>query len=364
MICVLRDGDEFHADLLQFGPCIVPTIAGGQASVPTPKPAPPMEATTSTKGPLDLDVVVSGRDGKPIAGLEQQDFSVYLDKEPQPIAGFHAVAAASSTVPVQIILLVDTVNTRFSNVAYERQEIDRFLKQNNGKLSQPITLVILSDTNTQITQPSQDGNHLASVLDKAAFGIREVRRDTGFYGWTEQFQISASALERLAAFEQARPGRKLLIWISPGWPLLSGPEVELSNKDQQNLFNTLVALDSDPAQGPHHSLQRRSSRHSGRDQLPNRLLPGVHQGRTSARKMQIGNLALQVLALQSGGRVLNASNDVTAQIVLAASDATAFYTLAVKSPPSERPNEYRAISVRVDKPGLTARTRTGYYAQP
>jgi hypothetical protein len=28
-----------------------------------------------------------------------------------------------------------------------------------------------------------------------------------------------------------------------------------------------------------------------------------------------------------------------------------------------RPNEYRAISVSVDKPGLKARTRTGYYAQ-
>lgn len=350
---------------LALAVAIIPTLAGGQASVPAPKPAAPSEATTSTTGPLDLDVVVSGHDGKPIAGLQQQDFSVYLDKEPQPIVGFRAVAAATaSTEPVQTILLVDTVNTRFSNVAYERQEIDRFLKQNNGKLSQPITLVILSDTNTQITQPSQDGNQLASVLDKAAFGIREVRRDSGFYGWTEQFQISASALERLAAFEQTRPGRKLLIWISPGWPLLSGPEVELSNKDQQNLFNTLVALTA--------TLRKARITLSSVDPLGTQdaisyrtdFYQEFTKGVPSARKMQIGNLALQVLALQSGGRVLNASNDVTAQIALAASDATAFYTLTVKSPPSERPNEYRAISVRVDKPGLTARTRTGYYAQP
>ena len=343
---------------------IIPTLAGGQASVPAPKPAAPIEATTSTAGPLNLDVVVSGHDGKPIAGLQQQDFSVYLDKEPQPIVDFHAVAATSSTETVQTILLVDTVNTRFSNVAYERQEIDRFLKQNNGKLSQPITLVILSDTNTQISQPSQDGNQLASVLDKAAIGIREVRRDTRFYGWTEQFQISASALERLAAFEETHPGRKLLIWISPGWPLLSGPEVELSNKDQENLFNNLVALTA--------TLRRARITLSSVDPLGTQdaisyqtdFYQEFTKGVPSAKKMQIGNLALQVLALQSGGRVLNASNDVTAQIALAASDATAFYTLTVKSPPSERPNEYRAISVHVDKPGLTARTRTVYYAQP
>ena len=342
----------------------IATIASAQVTVPIPKPVSPVEATTSTKGPLDLDVVVSGHDGKAVAGLQQQDFSVYLDKEPHPITAFHAVVATSSTVPVETILLVDTVNTRFSNVAYERQEIDRFLKQNEGKLSQPVTLVILSDTSVQISQPSQDGNQLAGVLDKAATAIREVRHNTGFYGWTEQFQISASALQRLAAFEQTRPGRKLLIWISPGWPLLSGPEVQLSGKDQQNLFNTLVSLSA--------SLRQARITLSSVDPLGTEdaisyqtdFYQEFTKGVSSARNMQIGNLALQVLALQSGGRVLNASNDVTAQIALAASDAACFYTLKINSPPSERPNEYRAISISVDKPGLKARTRTGYYAQP
>ena len=342
----------------------IATVAGAQVTVPISKPVSPVEATTSTKGPLDLDVVVSGHDGKAVAGLQQQDFSVYLDKEPQPITAFHAVVATSSTAPVQTILLVDTVNTRFSNVAYERQELDRFLKQNDGKLSQPITLVILSDTSVQISQPSQDGNQLAGVLDKAATAIREVRHNTGFYGWTEQFQISASALQRLAAFEQTRPGRKLLIWISPGWPLLSGPEVQLSGKDQQNLFNTLVSLSA--------SLRQARITLSSVDPLGTEdaisyqtdFYQEFTKGVSSARNMQIGNLALQVLALQSGGRVLNASNDVTAQIALAASDAACFYTLKINSPPSERPNEYRAISISVDKPGLKARTRTGYYAQP
>ena len=342
----------------------IATIASAQVTVPIPKPASPVEAATSTKGPLDLDVVVSGHDGKAVAGLQQQDFSVYLDKELQAITAFHAVTAATTSVPVQTILLVDTVNTRFSNVAYERQEIDRFLKQNDGKLSQPITLVILSDTSVQISQPSQDGNQLAGVLDKAATAIREVRRNTGFYGWTEQFQISASALQRLAAFEQTRPGRKLLIWISPGWPLLSGPEVQLSGKDQQNLFNTLVSLSA--------SLRQARITLSSVDPLGTEdaisyqtdFYQEFTKGVSSARNMQIGNLALQVLALQSGGRVLNASNDVTAQIALAASDAACFYTLKINSPASERPNEYRAISISVDKPGLKARTRTGYYAQP
>jgi hypothetical protein len=52
------------------------------------------------------------------SGLQQQDFSVYLDKEPQPITNFRAVAASSAgAATVQIILLVDAVNTRYLDVA-------------------------------------------------------------------------------------------------------------------------------------------------------------------------------------------------------------------------------------------------------
>jgi hypothetical protein len=36
-----------------------------------------------------------------------------------------------------------------------------------------------------------------------------------------------------------------MIWLSPGWPLLSGPEVELSAKDQQMLFHTVVSLSTE-----------------------------------------------------------------------------------------------------------------------
>jgi hypothetical protein len=40
------------------------------------------------------------------------------------------------------------------------------------------------------------------------------------------------------------PGRKLLVWISPGWPyLVSGMDRELASKRQkQELFNSIVAL--------------------------------------------------------------------------------------------------------------------------
>jgi VWFA-related protein len=81
-------------------------------------------------------------------------------------------------------------------------------------------------------------------------------------------------------------------------------------------------------------------------------------------RSQAANLSLQVLAVQSGGRVLNSSNDLTQEIAAAVSDAQAYYVLSFESARPDHPNEYHAIEVKVDKPGDKARARTGYYAQP
>ena len=88
------------------------------------------------------------------------------------------------------------------------------------------------------------------------------------------------------------------------------------------------------------------------------------KGVRAEKQVQAGNLALQVLAEQSGGRVLNSSNDVAGEIASCITDANAFYVLSFDGVPGDGPNEYHALEVKIDKPGVAARTRSGYYAQP
>jgi hypothetical protein len=75
-----------------------------------------------------------------------------------------------------------------------------------------------------------------------------------------------------------------------------------------------------------------------------------------------------VLSVQTGGRVFNQSNDlpadIAAEIAKGAADAGVFYVLSFASDPSDRANEYHSLEVKVARPGVTVRTRTGYYAQP
>jgi len=76
-------------------------------------------------------------------------------------------------------------------------------------------------------------------------------------------------------------------------------------------------------------------------------------------------MSLQVFAVHSGGRVLNSTNDIAAAIAECVADADTSYVLSFNAARAGQAfDEYHAIGVTVDKPCVTTRTRTGYYASP
>jgi VWFA-related protein len=94
------------------------------------------------------------------------------------------------------------------------------------------------------------------------------------------------------------------------------------------------------------------------------LYQNFMKGVESAKQADAGNLSLQVLAEQSGGRAIGPTGDIYGGIVRCVADSNAYYELSFDAAPAERVDIYHALQVRLDKPGLTARTNTGYYAQP
>ena len=76
------------------------------------------------------------------------------------------------------------------------------------------------------------------------------------------------------------------------------------------------------------------------------------------------DLALQVLATQSGGLVLNSNNDLTGLLKQAVDDTKASYQISFDPRPADHPEQFHQLQVQVAKPGLIARTRYGYYTQP
>ena len=326
--------------------------AGAQQSVPAKAPG----------GRITLDVVVSPKRGEPVAGLTQSEFTVLDNKVQQPIASFRALNGAQT--PFEVILVVDAVNVPFSRLAFAREEIEKFLGANGGHLEQPTALAILTDTGTQLQQGfTRDGSGLRASFDKYDIGLREIRRSAGFYGASERFQTSLEGMRRLVAREAGRPGRKLLIWISPGWPLLSGPEVDLSKKQSDAIFRDVISFSTQLRQGrvtldvvnPIGSVEGPAE-----EFYYEQFLSPVRK----PSQVDIGDLGLQVLATQSGGIVLNGNNDIAGLLERCVEGTRSTYEISFGAPPSEQPNEFHLVEVKVDQPGLTVRTRNGYYANP
>jgi VWFA-related protein len=325
----------------------------------------PQQSPRSKPGgsPIYLDVVVTRKSGPPVSGLEQQDFTLIDNKLPQTITSFRALGGTAGRV--EVLVVVDAVNVDYEKVAYVRQEIEKFLRADGGHLPQPTALAFFTDQGTQIQEGlTTDGNALSTALDKYTVGLRTIRR-TSQYAGADRFNLSMQALRELATREAQRPGRKIILWVSPGWPLLSGPgAVELlDSKEQQELFANIVTFSTQLLQA-RITLYGVDPLGATESELRANYYEEFVKGVKEPSQVVPGNLALQVIATQSGGLALDFNNDVAAMLRQCLADTQAYYELSFDAPEADKPDEYHQLEVKVAKPGLTARTRRGYYAQP
>jgi VWFA-related protein len=333
---------------------------------PPPKVAAPPGAITP-EGRIGLDVLVSNSVGKPVTGLEPWQFTLFDNGHPRKILSFRAFNDAMSMPdpPVEVILVIDTANLPFQQVAVVRQEIEQFLHANGGHLKQPVSLVLLSDAGVRVQpRPSLDGNALARVVRQIKGSVRTISSAMGGEGLVERFQLSVRQIAALAENEALKPGRKLLVWVGPGWPILNRPELGYySEKEQRRYFDAIVEL-STRLREARMVLYSVSPGTGGGDVSYSFVYQNYLKGVTSARQADSGNLALKVLVTQSGGQILGPDNDLAEQIDRCVADANSFYRISFNPSPAEHANEYHDLKVIVDKPGFTIRTNTGYYNQP
>jgi VWFA-related protein len=308
---------------------------------------------------IQLNVILSGPGS---SGLTPQDFHLLDNKESATIQSVRQLSPTAEAP--HVIIVIDAVNTIFSRVAYVRSQVQEYLKSNGGHLANPTTFVVLTDTSTEVQKGfSTNGNELSAVLAQAPIGLREIRRDSGIWGANERTNLSLKALSEVTAYAGTIPGRKIVLWISPGWPLLSGPRIDLDNKQQKEIFASVVdysramrladvtLYNLDPI-GPEEGLLRASYYKS--------FVKGIRK----PSETDLGDLSLQVLAEQSGGQTITGNSDIAGSIGRSLAETAAWYKLTFEAHPAEHADEYHHVQVQVAKPGVAVRTRDGYYAQP
>jgi VWFA-related protein len=337
---------------------------GSDDPVLTQRPAPKPKSVAIPEGKIKLDVVVDDSAGKPVLGLQPWDFKILDNNEPRKVMSFSAFSNAGVRPDplVEIILVLDTLNLPFQQVSFVRGEIGEYLRQNGGKLKQPLTLVLLSDAGIRFQpRPSTDGNAIASVVEGIKGSVSAINPAMGGGGYVERFQRSARAMDNIAQNEARKPGRKLVIWIGPGWPMLNRPADGYSDKERRRNFANIIELST-------ALREARITAYSvapGSGATPNALFyrTFLNPVRTY-RDSDFGNLALKVLVTQTGGKILGPDNDLAGQINKCVEDANAFYQISFDPPAAEHADEYHDLKIVVNKPGVTVRANSGYYNQP
>jgi len=374
---------------LVAAPCI---IAQTLTPAPNAGPAPTTSHPTLKVNArlVVLDVVVTGKTGRPVDGLTTRDFQVFEDGQLQQIRSLElpsghslppaSVSAGASVVydpaqpenfgqsPVDILVL-DQLNTHFADSSFARRCLRDYLASQPALLALPTTLLSVEDNRfRQLQTLTRDRDSLLHALAAAPTEYPwtlEVNGKTD-HGPIERLDQSLRALEEITQSYARIPGRKNLIWVGGGFPSLD-PEA-LDGGDLQEVKDTLrhvtgVLLDTritlyavDP-----------SSSAPGMTEITDASQMAFVQAAGDSVGSNVdpfnSSQDFDKLGPVTGGRVVHGMNDIARQIASSVDLGSSYYTISyTPSSTGEAASKYRKISVVCLRAGLTATTRSGYYS--
>ncbi len=346
-----------------------PVGVPGQSTAPAAPPSvllrrPPEDRDRASRlaRHIILNVVVTDSSGKPVSGLQEKDFTLLDNQQPQQIISFQGVDGRTAKPPVHVIFMLDILNNSFQDFAYQLRAVEKYLNQNQEQLSFPVSIAVLTEAGIDLGQASRDSTALIGQLKKVHVPVEVLGSPEESNA--RRFHLSVASLTKLVTDQEDVPGRVVLIWMGPGWPLLSDGPYPGTRMDRKNFFGEVLNLSSgfldaqmtvDAVSSPH--LMREYGR-------PRDYYKPFLKGAQRADQADPGDLALPVLAYQSGGQVFEDDKDLAGNIARCIADLEWYYVLSFNSPPASQDTDYRSLQITLDKAGLSPRTNAYYYAQP
>jgi VWFA-related protein len=341
---------------------------------------------TVTSRLVVLDVVVVDNKGNFVSGLDRSQFTVYEDKVEQRIRNFegpndHAMPnlgqnivhntadlAKIGNAPVNVIV-IDELNTAFSDTARAQQAIRKFLEKQPEVLAVPT--LFLGAGASRVTVLHDFTQSRADLLDSMKKHVTDIdframanQLNGGTMSAPEGFAKTLGALSEVASSLRGIPGHKNVIWVGTGF---------------DNAYDLTSASDSD-AQIITDALNLVTRRMMEARMSVSTLDPtGVDASQPtediadeatfgsgpSAISNFVQDASFDALAESTGGTVVHGRNDLDHLIATDANRANDYYTLTyAPSGDSSAAEPYRNILVVMKNPNLHAVTRTGYYAGP
>ncbi len=375
--------------------------SGQAATVAAAQPRPTFQSTVRL---VEVSVVVHDKNGQPVSGLTAGDFRLYEDGKEQPIQVFsvdtdRVAPAAPEPLPPNVVsnrlegraaggvtvLLFDRLNTSFEDQSQARDQILKVLARIQP--TDHVALYVLeSDTVRVLHDFTTDSRRLVRVLTRylgttstelaaseasapefaktgdAAFDaeteawLRKTTEIVAAAYTTRRAESTIDALEAIANHLAALRGRKNLIWVSSGFPLVInddfGPraltrEINRATRAINNANIAVYPVDTRGLIGAFASA------------------PGARTPVFSTLGTTRPNIdTMQTIAEATGGRAFFNTNAIGDAVRRAIDDSRVSYVLGYYPSHANWDGRFREIKVRANRSGLEVRHRKGYLALP
>jgi Ca-activated chloride channel family protein len=288
---------------------------------------------------VSLPVVVTDREGKRITDLKKEDFQVFENGVRQEIAGF-----AATDEPVDVALLLDTSGSTELELARIQNAAIDFVNQ----LHPDDEVAVLSFADDVRLQED-----FTIDRDKNEYGIKKTRAG----GCTVEYEAVWLALEEVLKPIQER---KALVLFTDGVDTCSHTAseketLELAKETKATIYCVYYNTESD--------LYRRGRRSAigGFPPVISSPLPPVFGPGSSGWDYPGGRSYLDNLAEYSGGLMLDGMTDLSYAFEQVAKELASQYSIGYYSNNPKKDDKFRKVEVKVDRPGLVARTKRGYF---
>ena len=377
--------------------------AGSQQSTPPPthpQPPPTLGAPAPQQTPafrtridlVHLDVSVLDKDRRPVRGLTAKDFTVLENGKPQEVSAFAAVDVPVAPPPTAPWVREVAPDVRTNLDLRERRlfiiAIDDATIQNNAPALKSVKTIarsvlskfgpsdLVSVVFTRDNRNSQDFTSDRARLTKAIESFTGGFRDqgAGVAGSDDLWYLySVGMLERAVDYLSDVPERrKAIIYIGQGVPFnfetaaspvnahpTQTPGAVSSSMQMLRIKDQLLDL-FDRAQRANVTVYPIDP--CGVRTPPPAKVAGARP--TEPPTCEPGDEVdyLVGVANQTGGRSVTNTNDFEPGISSVFEENSAYYLLGYQSADQMRDGKFRKLTVLVNRPDVTIRTRTGYDA--
>jgi len=336
-----------------------------------------------------VPIVATRSDGSAVNDLHASDLRVFDNKKPQTIRSFELVtplesnsATGATSQRIQLstaeeyphftLILLDALNTSWSDQIYARRAVEHLL--DHFPAGQRVAILVLSDKlyllhdfSNNVTelrtslrqfsfrQPyggesSSDGGSFSAqstrpnspdLLDLAQASQARMNNEGTFFQRNRTLQ-TLQALTAIADLTKHVPGRKDLIWISAGFPLIIyGNRGEFNDSFYGQTEEATRALSTAGL----------------------RLYPVDARGLVPSPKAQINIDTMKEMAEGTGGKAFYNNNDLAGEVQRAIEDSRLGYLLTYAPNNFKEDGSFHQIRVRASRKGIDLRYRSGYYAE-